>query len=1070
MLRKISKSKKIVSLILSMAMLIGIITIAPVYANPNQTLVYDDYTVDYIVNSTWGDTQSINITVTNTGDETIENWMLAYDFNGSIQGIWNADVVQAVSGVEYVRNVGHNANILPNQSVNFGYTLTVATGTPDEMVMCQERVAKSSGFSAELNVINDWGPAFNGEIILTNTTDEPIEWWEFTFNSSFTITEIVTSWAAALTVHGNDRYTFKGTYTGIVAPNSSVALGFQATKNEIPVIFKELLTEVVFTEPVGDIPDYADPGTIENLMSDGLIEVIQDEYGNYRVIDGNFISLPVNSESDAARVLNVSSSLFGVSSHYFDSDNITVQSNDDNESFYRFNATVGDVPVLGSQIIIASDDNGLVSGMFSSFNKSANSVSVTNPIPPETAEDIALNDAGLSLTPETQLVVYATDADLAPALTWEVNVQSATYYIYANGTMAGQILTSVSNVDEWTTSSINAPDWHNVTRTLDVQTDAGNYRLRSNSRNLQTHNLTTATGSIVTGVVGTAPAAAAVSAHANLSAVQDFYRDVLGRNSFTGDGRLTISTVGTSGGAAYARSDATPHIRFGSIGSEAALDIAAHEYTHGVMHFLVGNGLQGGTRSLGTSNTQSQAYALNEGYADVLGGIIENKSDTGRWITGEDRMEGALRDMTQRRTFSQFGNGSAGAHTNGRIFSHAAYLMITDSRVSTISNNTWGRVFYNSLFRLGENATFLDARGAVVSSANALGFTGTQQEAIKDAFDAVEIVEPDSIRIVLTWEKNPWDLDAHLTGPNVSGNGRFHTWWNNMSYNPSSSPLLVADLDWDERYANTLDKATEITTIRTLTPGDYYFYVHDYSNLNSSSSTAMANSKAVVNIYRGNNSVSLRTIPVSVSSNGTLWNVCKLTINSSGGLDITTINTYGYNNSYGETVGQGVTLNTPLIGQEMSQWCWAASAQMAARTNWTSTRTQTEMVTHVKGSPVNEPATTSEMQTAANFASETTDYYVASVITESELITELNLGRPVAVLRGWYSSSGIRNGGHFTVIYGYQITNSGSYIFAIRDPWPVDVGVDRTMSYAQIVNGTPSDYDTGRWDNSMMRN
>jgi subtilisin family serine protease len=94
--------------------------------------------------------------------------------------------------------------------------------------------------------------------VLTNTTNEPIEWWELTFDSNFTITDMLASWAASYITHGNGRYTFKGTYTGIIQPNSSVVLGFQATKDGDPQISAERLTEVVVCES-----SFADTDTVE---------------------------------------------------------------------------------------------------------------------------------------------------------------------------------------------------------------------------------------------------------------------------------------------------------------------------------------------------------------------------------------------------------------------------------------------------------------------------------------------------------------------------------------------------------------------------------------------------------------------------------------------------------------------------------------------------------------------------------------------------------------------------------------------------------------------------------------
>lgn len=65
--------------------------------------------------------------------------------------------------------------------------------------MCQERVEKTEGYSVQLVVDSSWEDNFNGTIILTNNTDDPIEDWELTFDTGFTITEITDSWAGTMT-------------------------------------------------------------------------------------------------------------------------------------------------------------------------------------------------------------------------------------------------------------------------------------------------------------------------------------------------------------------------------------------------------------------------------------------------------------------------------------------------------------------------------------------------------------------------------------------------------------------------------------------------------------------------------------------------------------------------------------------------------------------------------------------------------------------------------------------------------------------------------------------------------
>ena len=222
--------------------------------------------------------------------------------------------------------------------------------------------------------------------------------------------------------------------------------------------------------------------------------------------------------------------------------------------------------------------------------------------------------------------------------------------------------------------------------------------------------------------------------------------------------------------------------------------------------------------------------------------------------------------------------------------------MMTDNRTCNITRDRWSTVFYRSLYRMTNDAKFIDGRRAVIIAAKTLGFTADEQQAIKDAFDAVGITEPDSIRIVLTWGETPFDLDSHLVGPGIDGKERFHTafyqrtYYANGKYD-SNSGKCVADLDYDD----TTSYGPEVTTIHILTPGEYYFFVHDYSNGPSATSTEMAHSGATVKVYRGSSATPINTFNVDPSSSGTYWNVFKLTIGSGGTIEditIDSINTY----------------------------------------------------------------------------------------------------------------------------------------------------------------------------------
>ena len=117
------KNKKLCSLFLAIILMFNMTAVVPfeVFAETGtHTYNYDSYTVEYAVLNEWEGNQSIQVTIQNTGTESILNWALAYHAGGEVNGLWNA-----VSPKEnIIKNAGYNYEIAPGQSVSFGYTLS----------------------------------------------------------------------------------------------------------------------------------------------------------------------------------------------------------------------------------------------------------------------------------------------------------------------------------------------------------------------------------------------------------------------------------------------------------------------------------------------------------------------------------------------------------------------------------------------------------------------------------------------------------------------------------------------------------------------------------------------------------------------------------------------------------------------------------------------------------------------------------------------------------------------------------------------------------------------------------
>ena len=464
----------------------------------------------------------------------------------------------------------------------------------------------------------------------------------------------------------------------------------------------------------------------------------------------------------------------------------------------------------------------------------------------------------------------------------------------------------------WTSTSVTASSISNIglNDTINVQEENGKYRLKDTTRNIEIYKTDysgilfktpslpgkiAVTGGLFSNTVDDEAAYCMV----NMSKVYDYYKNVLGRRSFDDNGKtIKVSYDYHNDGFfwdTYFNAYWDPDIQqfaFGNDGRfDRCLDVMGHEFTHSVISYVVGTGYSPGLIYSGESG------GLNESYADIIGSLIEGKSSGDRWLIGEDGSSNALRSMQSPKSvdakclenYSEY-TSQADVHYTSSIFNYAAYKMMTDSRTSSVSSQTWADVFYKSLFSLTEDATFLQGRRAVLYSANNHGFTSQQQQAIKDAYDAVGICEPDNVRIVLTWGSTPDDLDSHLVGPRLDGDGMFHTWYSNKTYFDGNMATYVADLDYDD----TTSYGPEMTTIHGLFPGEYLFFVHDYTNRDYPTSNDMAHSGAKVRIFRGKSKSPAAEYNISTGSSGIIWNVCKIIITSTSA-SISPINTYsGY--------------------------------------------------------------------------------------------------------------------------------------------------------------------------------
>ena len=539
----------------------------------------------------------------------------------------------------------------------------------------------------------------------------------------------------------------------------------------------------------------ANPVQLAELRTRDGVSVDVTEGGAVRVIEGRFTDQVVTGAADAAAVLNALAPLLGAAPGFADAADIDTDRagvGPGVENFYRYTETLGDVTVLGSDIILVTDADGLATSLFNNYVGLGTAFDVTPDEGLDEHDEVSLLAGAAYLGADadgdtlqtfltqndvtTALVVYALDQQAGPELAWQVVVRfpdtgdlspsAVTYVVDADGRDAGSIIVTVTSGQGASVDSV-ATDWLGESRNITV--DRGGWLFPSYTMVDDTRNITTYTTSYVFFVGGPVLPGrvvkrgwlgwnrGAVSAHANTAVVYDYYEDVLGRTSFDGDGALVevsirynpINIYRASGYANAFWDPTRQQFAFGDAGYlQASLDVVAHEFTHAVVSHIVGAG--------GSVLDYGESGALNEAYADILGLLVEGKSGAERWLIAEDSDYGIIRnlaDPTSVRTglgpyrdhydTRYTGTGDdGGEHVNSTIFGHAAYLMMTDAATASVSDEAWARVFYHSLFRLGRSAVFADGRAAVLSAAAAQGFSADQLDAIRSAFDDVGIAGP----------------------------------------------------------------------------------------------------------------------------------------------------------------------------------------------------------------------------------------------------------------------------------------------------------------------------------------
>ncbi len=206
--------------------------------------------VTVVGNNDWGTGYCKEIRVTNTNDFIID-WSIDQPADGTTFGLWGASVAE--SGGNFVfEGLSYNDFLRPDTSTNFGFCVTRSTPPPPPAAACadgqdndgdnlvdmndpgcanaqdtDETDGPAGGhLDAAVTISGDWGSGYCADVLVTNTTENPVDW-----STSFPVQGTVTGlWGVQYAQTGNTVNAEGFSWNNILQPSGSISFNFCANR------------------------------------------------------------------------------------------------------------------------------------------------------------------------------------------------------------------------------------------------------------------------------------------------------------------------------------------------------------------------------------------------------------------------------------------------------------------------------------------------------------------------------------------------------------------------------------------------------------------------------------------------------------------------------------------------------------------------------------------------------------------------------------------------------------------------------------------------------------------------
>lgn len=185
---------------------------------------------------------------------------------------------------------------------------------------------------------------------------------------------------------------------------------------------------------------------------------------------------------------------------------------------------------------------------------------------------------------------------------------------------------------------------------------------------------------------------------------------------------------------------------------------------------------------------------------------------------------------------------------------------VTINNMDDYSSDDEGKVRFPVPEEDGFQQVHFESKGFISSDFNVEVIAGTL---FFNRFSVSPVLDLKDVRIVLDWEENPADLDAHF----LKKEGYHISYRHTKVLADGSGELDRDDMD---------GFGPETITVRNVDDlAEYQYFVHDYTNRSDGNSSNLAKSKATVKVY-GQGKL-LYVFQVPQMGRGNKWSVFKIT-------------------------------------------------------------------------------------------------------------------------------------------------------------------------------------------------